>query len=537
MRLPIVSGTRRSVAAFLGRDRVRVIGFEVPAVTLRNRGPTRDMYRKTRTLALLSCLLAFPAMGNAQERSLDWASAERLYRSQSPATAAAEGAADAAELTARSLDTLRRPTVTASAQVVAYEKSLSLDLSGVRDGVGQGFETYLSALPGQFPGDLQSIVAQVTSRVEQALPGLLDPVPDTFDYRARDVLVRPSVSAFLPLYTGGAIEALQDGAGAAARAARARSDAASNLGRVNLARAYFGVTLAQGLEAAANDTLAAMDQHLFNTRAFYEAGVLPRRRVLEVEVARDAAARNVERASLESARAADALQRLLATDAEPDPTTPLFVHSAPLAPAQAYIALADPDHADGHPRVREARAAADVAEAGVRLERARSRPQAYAFGNAGVDDVDDGASEPDWIVGAGVRWTLVSPVSRSKALAAARARAAAAEQGKAAARIAVASEIEDAWSLAEAARRSFLSLESSLAAAEENVRVADLAFRAGEATASDLLDARAALTTAKTQRLAAAYEYDVALAALMAASGQMDDYGAAIARADRRIEP
>ncbi|WP_265587904.1 TolC family protein [Sphingomicrobium arenosum] len=474
--------------------------------------------------------LAGPALA---QQSLSWTQAERLHEAAAPLARAAEHEAKAAELTERSLDSLRRPSVTLSAQAIAYEKTLSVDLDGLRERTAAGFGPYLDGLPGQFPTDFQGIAADVASRIDAALPGLLETIPDTVDYTADGVLIRPSVSAFLPLYTGGAIPAVQEGAGAAARAARARVDAARNLGRVNLARAYFGQVLAEGLEAAARDQLEAMDAHLSNTEALFRAGVLPRRRVLEVQVVRDAAARNVERASLDRARAQAALARQIDQEGAVDVATPLFVHSAPLAPADSYTAAATAEH----PRVREAQALQGVADAAVDLARARNRPQAYAFGNYGINGTDNGVSEPDWVAGVGVRWALLTPVSRAKTEAAARERAAAARAGEDAARRSVEAEIEDAWALAEAARRSFLSLESSLAAAQENVRVADLAFRAGEGTASDLLDARAALSSARTQRLAAAYEYDVALAVLMAASGTMDQYADAIARADKRIAP
>ena len=95
----------------------------------------------------------------------------------------------------------------------------------------------------------------------------------------------------------------------------------------------------------------------------------------------------------------------------------------------------------------------------------------------------------------------------------------------------------DAWALAETARSSFLSLDSSLAAVRENMRVAEIGYREGVGTAAAVIDARARLNDVQTQRLAAAYEYDVALAALMAASGRIDDYGAAVSSADQRIMP
>lgn len=94
-----------------------------------------------------------------------------------------------------------------------------------------------------------------------------------------------------------------------------------------------------------------------------------------------------------------------------------------------------------------------------------------------------------------------------------------------------------AWDLVEAARRSFVLLDSSLAAARENLRVQQIAFREGEGTLTTVLGAEAALAAARSQRIATAYEYDLALAGLLAASGQLDGFADYLARADIRLLP
>ncbi|GLR48341.1 TolC family protein [Sphingomonas astaxanthinifaciens] len=472
--------------------------------------------------------ISLPALAHAAPVAISWSAADQQFR-RSAEVSAADHAANSAKLTAESLRTLRRPTVSLSAQLVTYQKTLSVDLSGLKGKTQQQIGTYLNALPGQFPPDLQGIVQLVTQRVDAALPGLLDEIPENLDYRTRDTLFRPTATAFVPLYTGGAIGAIQRGAGAAATAARAKADADINLARVNLARAYFGVTLADGLVAAARDDLAAMDRHLANTQAFFRNGVLPRSKVLEVQVVRDAAARTLDRATIDRDRAIAVLRLLLESEADLVPSTGLFVHDRPLSPAGDYIASA------ANPRVREAEATREVASAGVKLAKSRLLPQAYAFGEYSFDRKSAAPTEPDWIAGVGARWTLLSPVDRLKAIAAAKEREAAASDAVTVTRKAVATEITDAWALAEGARRSFLSLDSSVAAANENLRVAEIAYREGEGTTTQVIDARTRLTNVRTQRLATAYEYAVSLAALLAASGRMNDFDAAVATADRRI--
>ena len=94
-----------------------------------------------------------------------------------------------------------------------------------------------------------------------------------------------------------------------------------------------------------------------------------------------------------------------------------------------------------------------------------------------------------------------------------------------------------AWDMVEAARRSFVLLGSNVTAAQESLRVQSIAFREGEGTLTTVLAAEATLATARTQRIASAYEYDLALAALLAASGRLDSYTEHMARADVRLSP
>jgi outer membrane protein TolC len=74
-------------------------------------------------------------------------------------------------------------------------------------------------------------------------------------------------------------------------------------------------------------------------------------------------------------------------------------------------------------------------------------------------------------------------------------------------------------------------------AAEENLRVHEIGFREGEDTASQLIDARNVLSLAQTQRIASAYEYVVALSALLAASNRGDSFRDYLLRPDRITAP
>lgn len=52
-----------------------------------------------------------------------------------------------------------------------------------------------------------------------------------------------------------------------------------------------------------------------------------------------------------------------------------------------------------------------------------------------------------------------------------------------------------------------------------------------------VLGAEAALSTARTQRIAAAYEYDLALAGLLASAGELDRFSDYLRQADIHVMP
>jgi outer membrane protein TolC len=97
--------------------------------------------------------------------------------------------------------------------------------------------------------------------------------------------------------------------------------------------------------------------------------------------------------------------------------------------------------------------------------------------------------------------------------------------------LALASTLSDLATLVEAkyrearkARDQFDTLHATLALADEHLRMRTRAFEEGAATSLEVVDARLAMARAQLERLVAAFDFDVALAELLDASGQMDRY-------------
>jgi len=464
---------------------------------------------------------------------LTYAEAEARLRTTSSLGRAAGYGVEAAEAQAQVAAGLNRPTVSLDAQLIRYRKTFDLSLSDTLDraqsDLGAAIPGLISDLPG-VPGDVLNAVGQ---RLEAALPEIFAALPHDIRLQVDDTTFRPTVTALQPIYTGGAIPALRRAAAANVDLAEARRQEALNLESVNLARAYFGQVLAAEALKIALETRDGFDLHLKNARRMEEEGMLSRAQTLQVEVARDAAQRQVNRAELEHENAVASLARVADVEAGVTPTTPLFVNRDPVGPAAVFLDSASQSNS----RLVQAQAGRDLAEAGADLAASRMKPSVYAFGTYNMNPDDSLPTEPDWAFGLGARYTLMSSLDRRRMLGAARAQASAAGEVERQARDDARLLVTRAYNQVELARRQFLTMDSSLAAARENLRVQEVGFREGEATAASVIDARNLLGTARLQRAAAAYEYDLSLSALLAAAGSDQTLNDYLQRDDRISAP
>lgn len=427
--------------------------------------------------------------------TLDYASAQRRLLNTSDAIEAAEANVRSKSFQEGATRTLRRPDVDFEGQLLDYQKTLYLPL-----------------------GSLAPIAAPFG-------------IPDTLKSRTRRSLPRPIVSTTLPIYSGGQIGAVQEGARAQVAQARAERDIASDDAVLQMVRAYYGQQLAEHALGVRRDVMVGLDRHLADAMKLEAEGLATRAQRLQAQVARDAATREYEQAIAMLANANAGLAGILQAPAGVRPTSALFVNLRPLAPLATFTTAA----MEAHPQIARLNAMEDQAKAGVNVQKARLRPTIYGFGQYNADRRDALFTDPDWSFGVGLRYKLISGTGRRQAVAAARETADQAAAGVREARTQLRTGVTRAWNDAEAARRRFQLLRSSLASTDENLRLQILSFREQQSTSLDVIDAQLAAGNARVQRDQAAYDYIVALAQLLNTSGQMSSMPDFVARADTVI--
>ena len=345
--------------------------------------------------------------------------------------------------------------------------------------------------------------------------------------------LRSSINSTWAIYTGGQIGATQKALAAGVDQAHAELTGAEEHLDLELAQVYFGVALAANVERTRTEQLQLADRYLQRALRFEQRGVIATVERLNAQVSRDEAARELVRAQSDRGIADARLQRLLHQDAAIEPSTPLFVITAPLNALADWLAAADRQH----PILAALDARREQAEQGIVIAQSLWKPKVFAFGHYSMSKEHNTLVEPDWIAGIGINYTLLSRENRASKVSAAREGLRQVEGLEEESRNVIYTAVETSYRKVEQAREQFELLESALAAAHENLRLRDRGFEEGQATSLDVNDARNSVARVETARALAAYEFVVALAQLLEASGQTHALPEHIQRADVRLQP
>jgi outer membrane protein TolC len=327
---------------------------------------------------------------------------------------------------------------------------------------------------------------------------------------------RASVNATWSIYSGGRITATQRALAASVDQARAELNVTEEQLDLQLAQVYFGVELASNIERTRTSVLQQADRQLERAVRFEQQGIMAKVERLNAQVSRDEAARELVRAQSDRRIAQARLQRLLHRDVIAEPSTPLFVITNALKPLPEWLSLAEHQN----PLLAAFDAKREQAQQGIVIAESRWKPEVFAFGSYALINHYQTLIEPNWIAGIGVNFTLFSREDRASKVSAAREGLRQVQTLEAETRNVIDTAVETSYRKVEQAREQFNLLDSTLALARENLRLRERGFDEGQATSLDVNDARNALARSETARAVAAYDFVVALAQLLEASGQ-----------------
>ncbi len=339
-----------------------------------------------------------------------------------------------------------------------------------------------------------------------------------------------SATASLPLFTGFRRPAANSAASSRLKDAEAQELQTQGESVATLTERYFGLRLASDVATVRREVLEAMEEHQRQALKLRDAGVLSKSDALHAEVALADAKMEYQSSLSDVEIARTALHSLLPDAKNSEPATPLFVLKN-LDPLESFLR----EGALDNPLLARVRAQRSLAGAQVSAQRGRLLPNVYAFGKYELYKDDLTLLEPEWVVGVAASLNVFDGLQRAQDLQAARHQKRAVDLLNEKAERDIRLLVTKGYLELQKARDRHQALTASLALAEENVRSREKGFREGLATSLDVVDARLSLAKVRTEQLKACYDYELALARLLEASGHPEKMKTYVAQADKAV--
>jgi outer membrane protein TolC len=372
--------------------------------------------------------------------------------------------------------------------------------------------------------DIRTVILQLHPNVPPARIPSFDMTVQNEDVR------RALVSATWPIFTGGQILAANRAAEAFVKDAREKERATRSILASELARRYFGVRLTRSVIKLREEDLEGLNRHLNDAKKMEEAGMTAHVETLHAEVAQAEADRALKSARRDEELARTALDNIIEGSRDAEPTTPLFI-TRRIEPLDHFRSLV----LQRSPLLKQVSAQKEAAHQAYKKEVGSLAPQIFLFGERALDTKDLTIVEPAWAVGVGIKIPLFEGGMRVNRVASAKAVEEKVGYMEAQAKRDLETLVEKRYQQLMKAIEQYDALGPATASAEEYLRVRTRSFEEGYATSLDVVDARLAVTRAKTGKVLAAYDADTALAELLDAAGAIELFEEYRARAEIEV--
>ena len=476
----------------------------------------KSAVRTLLTAAALTVAVPLAAQPDGQLLSLDEAITAAL--TDNPAMKAAAYEEKAAMQERRAAIGLRMPRIGVTGAYAYLGKDIGFDLNDMKEPV--------NGLAGQILGS-----GMVPPQYIPTIQGLISPLlAADWSLTIQDrSLGFVGGEVTLPIWMGGKINAANRAAKINLRTAEAQGEQTRNALISELVERYFGLSLARQVVEVRRQVVDGVRRHLEDAVALEKNGMISRSERLYVEFKMTEAERELANAELEAGTVASALSNTLGREGEWLPVTAMFMVDE-IGELADYQALAQ----ERNPLLNQVSLKRQLAEEGVRAQRADFLPQVAAMGGGMFYNYQVSGLVPRWAVGVGIHIKLFDGLNREYKYSAARqtVRRVGELQNKAGQDIAVL--IEKLYNQLLNYRNQMASIDSSLAFAEEYLRMKNAAFLEGMSSSSDLIDAELNLAGVRAERLQAAYKFDLALARLLEAAGISEEFADYARRVDAR---
>jgi outer membrane protein TolC len=285
-----------------------------------------------------------------------------------------------------------------------------------------------------------------------------------------------------------------------------------------VASAYYGAASLRQAVGVSERLLEIAQRQEKDAKVRLQAGTVAKVAFLRAEIDRARAEQDLKRArnSFESARIALAtlLDRAPDFDVLDPPSPPLPETPDPQALVDAALR--------GRPDVRAARAQIDAAHATRNVAIGRYFPNVGAFFREQRASEAGLTGTSNWQVGLALQWQIFDGGLRESDLREGNAKIAEAEAASRSTEAKARQEVLQALLDLDSARANASKAKEQRDLAAENLRLVDVSYRAGAATAVELADATAALRTAEAGAIAETLGAQLAALRVLQVAGEFE---------------
>ncbi len=329
-----------------------------------------------------------------------------------------------------------------------------------------------------------------------------------------------SVTASMPIYSGGSLEGQIDSSRYGWNAADLTLENQKQIVKYNATAYYYQILQRRNLIDVQEEAVRTLEEHLANVSAQYRVGTVAKSDVLSSQVQLANAQQALVTAQNNYDVAMATLNNLIGlptnTMLDIDDQLKYTKYDLNLQTCTDYALLNRPDGIAADYSVKQAEAAVDVAKAGRRPTVNLSASKAIA----GEDPFDDNHTSSDaWSAGVNATWNFFDNNVTGAAIHAAEASLRQAQESAAATKESIQLDVRTAYLDLGAAEKNIHTTAVAVEQAEEDYKIAQVRYSAGVDTNLAVMDAQEKLTAARTNYYQALYEYNTSKAALDKAMG------------------
>ena len=265
----------------------------------------------------------------------------------------------------------------------------------------------------------------------------------------------------------------------------------------------------------------------YTNRSFHNkleaAGMIDKAGRLFAQVNMDEAQRSLEASQKETAVLQNALRTLLnITDTcSIQPVSPLFINAVLPAKEEFLQTMQTENYT-----VNQLQLQSHIAKQQLRIEQSGYLPDIAVFGKQTL--YAHGIQSnliPRTMIGVGFTWNLFDGLAREKRIRQSKIAQQTLSIGQEKAKDDLSVGIDKLYTQMQKAQDNVRALNTTIELSEELVRIRKKSFTEGMATSTEVIDSETMLATVRVARLAAYYEYDVALMNLLALCGTPEEFG------------